>query len=43
MSSPGDPKAIVAAGYDAVGRRYLEWSALRPSAVRLRWLAGPWT
>lgn len=37
-ATPRDAKAIVAAGYDRIARRYLEWSALRPSAVRLRWL-----
>jgi SAM-dependent methyltransferase len=36
--APGDPKRIVAAGYDAMAQRYLEWSALRPSAVRLEYL-----
>jgi ubiquinone/menaquinone biosynthesis C-methylase UbiE len=34
-----DPKAIVAAGYDRVAARYLEWSALDPSPTRRRWLA----
>ncbi len=34
----GDPKRLVAAGYDAIAQRYLEWSALRPSAVRLHYL-----
>jgi SAM-dependent methyltransferase len=38
QTGAADPKAIVAAGYDRIARRYLEWSALRPSAVRLRWL-----
>jgi SAM-dependent methyltransferase len=33
-----DPKRIVAAGYDVVAPRYLEWSGLRPSAVRLDYL-----
>lgn len=32
----GAPKAIVAAGYDRIAERYLAWSALRPSAARLR-------
>jgi len=35
---PGDPKRIVADGYDRIAPRYLEWSALRPSAPRLHWL-----
>jgi len=34
-----DPKAIVAAGYDVVAERYLEWSGKRPSGPRLRWLS----
>jgi len=29
---------IVEAGYDRIAGRYLEWSGLRPSPVRLRWL-----
>jgi SAM-dependent methyltransferase len=29
-----DPKRIVADGYDRIADRYLEWSALRPSAAR---------
>jgi SAM-dependent methyltransferase len=33
-----DPKAIVAAGYDRIARRYLEWSGLQPSPTRIRWL-----
>ena len=33
-----DPKDVVARGYDAVAERYLEWSALRPSPARLRYL-----
>jgi SAM-dependent methyltransferase len=33
-----DPKRIVADGYDAMARRYLEWSDLRPSATRLHYL-----
>lgn len=36
--APRDPKRLVAAGYDAIAERYLEWSALRPSAVRLHYL-----
>ncbi|MEX2011604.1 MAG: class I SAM-dependent methyltransferase [Chloroflexota bacterium] len=36
--APGDPKRLVAAGYDAMAQRYLEWSGLRPSAVRLHYL-----
>ncbi|HEV8488214.1 MAG TPA: class I SAM-dependent methyltransferase [Candidatus Limnocylindrales bacterium] len=36
--APNDPKRIVAAGYDAMAQRYLEWSALRPSATRLHYL-----
>ncbi len=35
VSGPVDPKAVVAAGYDAIADRYLEWSALRPSAARV--------
>jgi SAM-dependent methyltransferase len=34
-----DPRRIVAAGYDAMAERYLEWSGLRPSPTRLRYLA----
>jgi SAM-dependent methyltransferase len=34
-----DPKRIVAAGYDIVAERYLEWSGKRPSGPRLRWLS----
>ncbi len=34
-----DPAAIVAAGYDRIAQRYLEWSALRPSPARRRALA----
>ena len=33
-----DPKRIVADGYDRIADRYLAWSALRPSAARLRGL-----
>lgn len=33
-----DPKSVVASGYDTVAERYLEWSALRPSPARLRYL-----
>ena len=29
-----DPASIVAAGYDRIADRYLEWSALRPSPAR---------
>lgn len=29
-----DPKQVVADGYDRIADRYLEWSALRPSAAR---------
>jgi SAM-dependent methyltransferase len=36
--APRDPKRLVAAGYDTIAERYLEWSALRPSAVRLHYL-----
>jgi len=35
-TTTSDPKAIVAAGYDRIADRYLAWSALRPSAARLR-------
>jgi SAM-dependent methyltransferase len=31
-----DPVDIVASGYDRIADRYLAWSALRPSAARLR-------
>jgi SAM-dependent methyltransferase len=31
-----DPKRVVADGYDRIADRYLAWSALRPSAARLR-------
>jgi SAM-dependent methyltransferase len=31
-----DPKQVVADGYDRIADRYLEWSALRPSAARRR-------
>jgi len=39
VSRPGaptalDPKQVVASGYDQIADRYLEWSALRPSAAR---------
>ena len=34
-----DPKRVVADGYDRIADRYLDWSALRPSAARLRGLA----
>ena len=34
-----DPKRVVADGYDQIADRYLDWSALRPSAARLRGLA----
>lgn len=30
------PQDVVAAGYDRIAERYLAWSALRPSAARLR-------
>ncbi len=33
------PRHVVAAGYDAVGERYLAWSGLRPSETRLRAIA----
>jgi cyclopropane fatty-acyl-phospholipid synthase-like methyltransferase len=33
-----DAKGIVARGYDVVAQRYLEWSGLRPSPARLRYL-----
>ena len=36
--APGDPKRLVAAGYDVIAPAYLEWSALRPSPVRLHYL-----
>jgi len=31
-----DPKRVVADGYDRIADRYLAWSALRPSAARVR-------
>ena len=34
-----DPKRIVADGYDQMAKRFLEWSPLRPSEARLRYLA----
>jgi SAM-dependent methyltransferase len=34
-----DPKRIVAEGYDEMAQRYLDWSDLRPSPTRLRYLA----
>jgi SAM-dependent methyltransferase len=34
MVRTDDPAAIVAAGYDRIGDRYLEWSGLRPSPAR---------
>jgi SAM-dependent methyltransferase len=37
-AGPDGPKQIVAAGYDRVAERYLEWSGLRPSPVRLEYL-----
>ncbi len=39
VTTPRDPKRVVADGYDRVADRYLEWSALRPSSARLRALA----
>jgi SAM-dependent methyltransferase len=33
-----DPKRIVAAGYDQIARRYLEWSDLAPSPQRMHYL-----
>ena len=33
-----DPKRIVADGYDVIAQRYLEWSPLRPSEARRRYL-----
>jgi SAM-dependent methyltransferase len=33
-ATAADPKAVVASGYDRIADRYLEWSALRPSAAR---------
>jgi SAM-dependent methyltransferase len=35
-AEPVDPKSVVADGYDRIADRYLAWSALRPSAARLR-------
>ncbi|HEY0442797.1 MAG TPA: class I SAM-dependent methyltransferase, partial [Candidatus Limnocylindrales bacterium] len=35
----GDPKAVVAAGYDRIAAQYLAWSGLRPSETRLRALS----
>jgi SAM-dependent methyltransferase len=37
--SRADPGRIVEAGYDRIAQRYLEWSGLRPSAVRQYWLS----
>jgi cyclopropane fatty-acyl-phospholipid synthase-like methyltransferase len=37
-NAASDPKRIVADGYDAAGERYLDWSGLRPSPVRRRYL-----
>src|SRR5690242_12506740 len=34
-----EAKRIVAAGYDVIARRYMEWSDLDPSPARLRYLA----
>jgi len=34
-----DPKRVVADGYDAIARRYMEWSDLDPSPERMRQLA----
>ncbi|HEY7970629.1 MAG TPA: class I SAM-dependent methyltransferase [Candidatus Limnocylindrales bacterium] len=34
MVRTDDPVSIVAAGYDRIADRYLEWSALRPSPAR---------
>src|SRR4051812_12767119 len=34
MIRADDPASIVAAGYDRIADRYLEWSALRPSSAR---------
>jgi len=33
-----DPREVVARGYDEAAERYLEWSPLRPSEARLRYL-----
>ena len=33
-----DPRDVVARGYDEIAERYLEWSPLRPSEARLRYL-----
>ena len=33
-----DPREVVARGYDEVAERYLEWSPLRPSEARLKYL-----
>jgi SAM-dependent methyltransferase len=35
----GDPRRIVADGYDLIAERYFAWSDARPSATRLAWLA----
>ncbi|HET9521973.1 MAG TPA: class I SAM-dependent methyltransferase [Candidatus Limnocylindrales bacterium] len=37
-TDPADPKGVVARGYDKIARRYLEWSALRPSPARRHYL-----
>lgn len=38
-TASSDPATVVAAGYDRIADRYLEWSALRPSPARSRALA----
>jgi SAM-dependent methyltransferase len=38
-SELGDPRRIVADGYDAIAERYLAWSGERPSPTRLTWLS----
>jgi cyclopropane fatty-acyl-phospholipid synthase-like methyltransferase len=39
VTSEPTPQEVVAAGYDRIANRYLEWSALRPSPARSRALA----
>jgi SAM-dependent methyltransferase len=39
VTSRLEPKRVVADGYDRIADRYLQWSALRPSAARVRALA----
>ncbi len=38
-ATAGDPRRIVADGYDAIAERYFAWSDARPSPNRLSWLS----